>query len=38
MKRFMIRKHPLDFVPELVDVEERPLDINEIKKKAYPNI
>lgn len=38
MKGTMIRKHPLDITPELVDVQERPLDLNEIKKKGYPNI
>ncbi len=35
MAKTMIRKHPLNFVPELPDVDERPLDINKVKETAY---
>ncbi len=37
-RRTMIRKNPLFMEPQLADVEERPLDIIEIKKKAYPQV
>jgi|TARA_R100000501_G_C2558593_1_gene70200 hypothetical protein len=37
-KKFMIRRHPLDFMPERADVNPRPLDIEEVKKKAYPEV
>lgn len=30
-------KYMIRIEPELPDVEERPLDLNEIKKKGYPN-
>ncbi len=33
MRRTMIRRHPLDIKPELPNIEERPLDLNEVKKQ-----
>lgn len=42
MKRTMIRKKsmfeslPDDVEPRLPDIDNKPLDLNEIKKKCYP--
>ncbi len=37
MAKTMIRRNPLEFKPELPDIEERPLDLNAIKK-VYPKV
>ena len=34
-KRFMERRIPLDIEPKGVDVDPRPLAVEEIKKKAF---
>ena len=31
------KKYMINIEPKLPDIEERPLDLNEIKKKSYPH-
>ena len=32
------RKYMINIEPKLPDIEERPLDVEDIKRKAYPKI
>ncbi len=36
--KYVPHKYMIKIEPELPDIEERPLDIAEIKKKAYPKV